>query len=124
MSKLTLFLLLALTNYVINDLKAGNITLQTCNDLNINNVEAIKQDLEEDYCSALRTSGIDNAHCCFFEGSSDTLKGCYEITDDQYENVVRFKKYISDQLGDDEIEIHCSGKFISFSMLAVLALLF
>ena len=42
---------------------------------------------------------------------------------DEYENIVRFKKYLRDGLDDDNIDIKFSSKFVSFSLLAALALL-
>ena len=125
MSKLTLFLLLALTIQVLKaDLKVNNqMILQTCHEITIDGVKpaALIEELEEDYCSSLKTNG-DYTHCCLFEFSSTSA--CYQITDDQYENIGRFKKYLRDQLGDEDLGIECSSRFISFSLLAVLALLF
>ena len=123
MSKLTLFLLLALTIQVFNGVKLGDYTLKECDYVTIDGATSDKliEELEEDYCSFLKTSG-DFTHCCLFEFSNG--QGCYLITDDQYENIGRFKKYIRDQSGDDDIGIECSSRFVSFSLLAVLALLF
>ena len=125
MSKLTLFLLLALTIQVLKaDLKVNDqMTLKTCHEITIDGYQpaALIEELEEDYCSSLKTNG-DYTHCCLFEFSNG--QGCYQITDDQYENIGRFKKYIRDQSGDDDIGIECSSRFVSFSLLAVLALLF
>ena len=125
MSKLTLFLFFALTTYVLNQ-NNKKITdfLENCVDLTIGttNMKNFVEDYEEDYCSVLKTTD-DKTHCCYFE-SKNGINGCYQITDDQYENIVRFKKYLRDQIGDDDIGIQCSSRFISFSLLAVLALLF
>ena len=125
MSKHTLFLLLALTIQVFNDdRKVGEITLKSCEYVTFDGATSDKliEELEEDYCSFLKTSG-DFTHCCLFEFSSGTPQ-CYQITDDQYENIGRFKKYLRDQSGDDDLGIECSSRFVSFSLLAVLALLF
>ena len=125
MSKLTLFLLLSLITFVINQWTIiGNITLQPCGDLSIEGYTPAQliEELEEEYCESLKTTGEDYTHCCYFEFSSNS--GCYQITDDQYENIGRFKKYLRDQADDDDIGIDCSSRFISFSLLAVLALLF
>ena len=123
MSKLTLFLLLALTIHVLNGVKLGDYTLKECDYVTIDGATSDKliEELEEDYCAFLKTTG-DYTHCCLFEFSNG--QGCYQITDDQYENIGRFKKYIRDQSGDDDIGIECSSRFVSFSLLAVLALLF
>ena len=123
MSKHTLFLLLALTIQVFNGVKLGDYTLKECEYVPIDGAtsDQLIEELEEDYCAFLKTSG-DYTHCCLFEFSNG--QGCYQITDDQYENIGRFKKYIRDQSGDDDIGIECSSRFVSFSLLAVLALLF
>ena len=123
MSRLTLFLFLALTTYVLN---ASNIThfVTECQHLKIGglNFGDLLDQYEEDYCSSLKTSG-EFTHSCYFE-SKNGIHGCYQITDDAYENVVRYKKYLRDQIADDDLGIHCSSKFISLSLFAVLALLF
>ena len=123
MSRLTLFLFLALTTYVLNQNAITNYVTE-CQHLSIGGFDYNKliEDYEEDYCSSLKTSG-EFTHCCQFE-SENGIKGCYQITDDQYENIVRFKKYLRDQIGDDDLGINCSSKFISLSLFAVLALLF
>ena len=123
MSKLTFFLLLALTTYVLNN-AIDNLGYEKCPYIEIDGASGtgLINELEEDYCSALKTTG-DYTHCCLFE-SENNIFDCYQITDDQYENIGRFKKYLRDQTGDDDIGIDCSSRFISFSLLAVLALLF
>ena len=123
MSRLTLFLFLALTTYVLN---ASNIThfVTECQHLKIGGLDfsQLLDSYEEDYCSSLQTSP-EFTHCCYFE-SKNGINGCYQITDDAYENIVRYKKYLRDQIADDDLGIHCSSKFISLSLFAVLALLF
>ena len=123
MNKLTLFLLLALTTYVLNTTLA-DLNIKSCTTIDISNTKPpqLISDFEEDYCYSLKTRS-PYTHCCYFEGSTN-IKGCYEITDDQFENIGRFKKFVRDQIEDDNVGIHCSSRFISFSMLAVLALLF
>ena len=123
MSRLTLFLFLALTTYVLNQSNIAKYVTE-CQHLTIGglNYGDLLSNYEEDYCSSLKTSG-EFTHCCYFE-SENGIKGCYQITDDQYENIIRFKKYLRDQIDDDDLGIHCSSRFISLSLFAVLALLF
>ena len=90
--------------------------------VNINKIEDYISEYEEDYCSSRKTNG-NYTHCCLFEDTNGNY-GCRGITDDEYENIVRFKKYLRDQVGDDSIRVDCSSRFISISLLAVLALLF
>ena len=76
--------------------------------------------MDEDVCSLLGTSG-DKIHWYYIEGENIESK-CITINDDEFENIVRFKKYLRDGL-DDDIDIKFSSKFVSFSLLAALALL-
>ena len=119
MNKLSLFLLLALLSFVINKTKYYG----DCTELSIlpSTEAAYFDSLEGDFCASLKTSG-EYTHCCMFEFSNDT-KVCGAITDDQYENIGRFKKYMRDDVQDDDIGIDCSSRFISFSLLVALALL-
>ena len=125
MSKLTLFLLLALTiQFLKAQLNVSNyLILENCTDIPITGAtpQQLLDELEEDYCASLKTTG-DNTHCCYFE--DEGFAGCYQITDDQYENIGRLKKFIRDHTVYEDLGIDCSSRFISFSLLAVLALLF
>ena len=82
----------------------------------------------EEICSIFKTTVDFNdfTHCCFVkETKNDTISSrCVQITDDQYENIKKFKKYIIDENGDDDFEIDCSSKFVALSLFAVLAILF
>ena len=110
----------------------GLLALSCCFDLNsadyqcqtseMNELIAANEDLDEDVCILLGTSG-DKTHCCYIEGET-FLPDCIAINDDEYENIVRFKKFLRDESGDDEIDIDCSSKFLSFSLFVVFALLF
>ena len=125
MSKLTLFLLLALTiQFLKADLKVDdNLTLMSCPNITIDGATPAQLllELEEDYCASLKTTD-DYTHCCYFEDGN--YVDCIQITDDQYENIGRFKKYLRDHTPYEDLGIDCSSRFISFSLLAVLALLF
>ena len=108
----------------------GLLALSCCFDLNSadyqcqtsekNELIAANEEFDEDVCILLGTSG-DKTHCCYIEG--EFISQCIAINDDEYENIVRFKKYLRDGLEDDDIDIKCSSKFVSFSLLAALALL-
>ena len=113
MNKLILFGLLALLFNSIN----GDIA---CTDWE---KYFNKTDLEEDeeICSSLTPSN-GATHCCY-EEENDEVKGCVELTDDEYENIGRYIKYSEDKNNTD-IDIDCSSKFLSLSLFAVAALLF
>ena len=107
----------------------GLLALSCCIDINstdyqcatseMNELIVANEELDEDVCILLGTSG-DKTHCCYIEG--EFISQCIAINDDEYENIVRFKKYLRDGLGDNDINIKCSSKFVSFSLLAALAL--
>ena len=111
MNKFILILLFALSFYTIKGEIYG-----TCDDSTLSTSE-----IDEDYCSLLRVSA-PYTHCCYME--SDKYSECIALSDDQYENIVRFKKYLRDHKDDDDIGIDCSSKYISLSLLAIFALLF
>ena len=108
----------------------GLLTLSYCINLNSTDYQCVTSDIDklataierfdEDVCSLLGTSG-DKTHWCYIEGENIESK-CIEINDDEYENIVRFKKYLRDGLDDDDIDIKCSSKFVSFSLLAAFLL--
>ena len=78
-------------------------------------------DLDEDYCRMFPTP-VNYTHCCYFK--SDVLNECRPITDDQYENIKRYKKYMKQYPDFDNLKIKCSGEFLTYSLFALLALLF
>ena len=84
-------------------------------------------DLDEDHCAMLtpKSSGDteEYTHCCRFEVGDNDNYYCHGVTDDQYENIGRYKKYLEDSTGND-YDIDCSSKFVTFSLFALLALLF
>ena len=110
MNKLLLFGLLALLINSVAPLDCGDwykvVTLD---------------DLDEDHCAML-TPASGYTHCCLFE-IGDKKVGCQGVTDDEYENIGRYKKYLEDRY-DTDYDIDCSSKFVTFSLFALLALLF
>ena len=79
---------------------------------------------EEDICSSLTPTTTGYTHCCYMQ-IDDNEPSCAELTDDQYENIGRFIKYLEDLNGNDpDIDIYCSSQFLSLSLFAVAALLF
>ena len=80
---------------------------------------------DEDYCRMFPTP-VNYTHCCYFKSDTqtDTIEGCQPITDDQYENIKRFKNYMKQNFNYDDFKIKCSGEFLTYSLFALLALLF
>ena len=112
MNKLVLIFLFFISFNFIKGLEYGN-----CNETTYDEAP------DEDYCSMLSLSG-EYTHCCHVSSDDDEAGYCMKLTDDQYENIVRFKKYYRDEQNDDSIGIDCSSKFVSYSLLAVLAFFF
>ena len=118
-------ILLALLSLCINFIN-GKVSIPDqfnidCQETTLKNLMEAAEELDEDVCILLGTSE-DRTHCCYYTDASESK--CIQITDDQYENIVNFKKFLRDESGDDEIDIDCSSKFLSFSLFVVFALLF
>ena len=111
MNKLLLFGLLALLINSVAPLDCGDYE----------KLGIAINDLDEDHCAML-TPPSEKTHCCLFEIGGNKV-GCRGVTDDEYENIGRYKKYLEDSTGND-YDIDCSSKFVTFSLFALLALLF
>ena len=118
-------ILLALLSLCINFIN-GKVSIPAqfnidCQNTTMKYLAEVMDEVDEDLCILLGTSE-DRTHCCYYTDASESK--CIQITDDQYENIVRFKKFLRDESGDDKIDIDCSSKFLSFSLFVVFALLF
>ncbi len=73
-------------------------------------------------CWLRRLSG-DQTHCCYVE--EDTETPCWSLSDDEYENIKKYKDYAENLYAMEEITIDCSAKILTyaFSILAIFALL-
>ena len=124
MNKLILLALLSLCiNFINGKVSIPNQFNIDCQESTLKNLMEAAEELDEDVCILLETSE-DRTHCCYYTDSSSDSGKCIQITDDQYENIVNFKKFLRDESGDSDININCSSKFLSFSLFVVFALLF
>ena len=82
--------------------------------------EAVSGNLDEDICRMYPTE-MDYTHCCYVEMNGNGQ--CRQLKDDEYENVKRYKDFLKSQ-GNTDIKIKCSGEFLTYSLLALLALIF
>ena len=73
----------------------------------------------EDYCRILPTY-MDYTHCCYVE--ADSTNQCRQLTDDQYENIKRYKDTLKRTYSS--VKIECSGESLTYSLFVTLALLF
>ena len=74
---------------------------------------------KEDYCLIFSTEG-DNTHYGYF--ITELGERCKEITDDAYENIKRYKDYLKNTY--TKVKIKCASGYLTFSVFALLALLF
>ena len=124
MNRLILLALLSLCiNFINGKVSIPNQFNIDCQESTLKNLMEAAEELDEDVCILLETSE-DRTHCCYYTDSSSDSGKCIQITDDQYENIVNFKKFLRDESGDSDININCSSKFLSFSLFVVFALLF
>ena len=121
MNKAFLIILVALSIISVNS------EFHRCLDYNfVQNlgVEAEAADTDDlvDYCRVLSTS-TDKTHCCYVkEKIGETEKRyCTEISDDAYENIKRYKKFMKNSR--DKFKIKCGSEYLSYSLLVLLALL-
>ena len=90
---------------------------------------AIKKEDNYEECYYLKLSG-DKTHCCAVEVAEEVYR-CEGLTDDQYENIKRYKDYRRHNKVDDndkydiydDLGIECSSRFLSISLLVLIAFL-
>ena len=75
-------------------------------------------ELDADFCR-IRTTETDYTHCCYVK--MDDEESCKQITDDEFDNIKRYKKYLKND--HEKVKIKCSSQYLSLSFLALLALL-
>ena len=121
MNRLILLALLSLCINLINGISLPAKFNIDCQNSTMKQLAEAMEEVNEELCILLGTSE-DRTHCCYYTDTS--VSKCIQITDDQYENIVRFKKFLRDESGDSDINIDCSSKFLSFSLFVVFALLF
>ena len=59
-------------------------------------------------------------HCCLFIFDNGTSY-CYGLTDDQYEHIKNFKKYLNEFGGESEEidKIKCGSNYLSYSLFII-----
>ena len=96
MKKAFLIILVALTFIAVNS------EFHLCSDYSFSNL-GDDTDLKEDYCRVLSTS-TDKTHCCYLR--IDNAESCKEISDDAYENIKRYKKFLKNSGSNVKIKLH------------------
>jgi len=113
MNKAFFIILVALTIIAVKS------EFDLCQDFSFDKLGTTDTDYLADYCRVLSTS-VDKTHCCYVE--DDNGQSCQEISDDAYENIKRYKKFKKNT--SSHFKIKCSSEYLSYSLLALLALLF
>ena len=82
--------------------------------------------VDEDVCRRLRVE-TDYTHCCYIK----QLNTCWQLTDDEYENIKRFKDYAKNHIGEfgvstqewnGKLTIKCSANILSSSLFILFSL--
>ena len=85
-----------------------------------------EQNIDEDVCRRLKVQE-DYTHCCYIK----QLKRCWQLTDDEYENIKRFKDYAKNHITqfqsdvtefNGKLTIKCSANILSSSLLILFSL--
>ena len=83
-------------------------------------------DVDEDVCRRLKVEK-DYTHCCYIK----QLNKCWQLTDDEYENIKRFKDYAKHHIDQFEesndgfngkLTIKCSANILSSSLFILFSL--
>ena len=85
-----------------------------------------ESDVDEDVCRRLKVEQ-DYTHCCYIK----QLNKCWQLTDDEYENIKRFKDYAKNHITqfpggvtefNGKLTIKCSANILSSSLLILFSL--
>ena len=115
MNKVFLLLLSALLIIKINSETRETL----CNDYS-------EEQINEDVCRRLKVEE-DYTHCCYIK----QLNKCWQLTDDEYENIKRFKDYAKNHINQFEsdatdwngkLTIKCSANILSSSLFILFSL--
>ena len=71
----------------------------------------------EDDC-IYRPTQVDSTHCCYVP--EDNENTCWELTDDEYENIKRFKSFSKQYYEMDKLSIKCSNQTLTISLLCLI----
>ena len=89
---------------------------------------AIEDDDKVSACRAAYTlSNTGATHCCLFT-FENSINQCGGVTDDQYEHIKEYKKYLNNFVYSDLVvkKIKCGSHYLTYSLFAItiLALIF
>ena len=67
-----------------------------------------------------RSTNTDATHCCYVPDDDEVT--CWELTDDEYDNIKRFKDFSKQLYSMDSLSIKCSNQALTFSLLCLISL--
>ena len=76
-------------------------------------------DVSTDICRRLQVEP-DATHCCFVPDDNET--SCWQLTDDEYENIKRFKSFAKQYYNMPKLRIKCSSNILSSSLFILFSL--
>ena len=71
----------------------------------------------EDDCRFYPTN-MNYTHCCYVPEDDETP--CWELSDDEYENIKRFKSFSKQYYEMDKLSIKCSNQTLTISLLCLI----
>ena len=83
--------------------------------------EQVTQASEDDDCR-IHPTQQNSTHCCYVPDDAETP--CWELTDDEYENIKKFKSFAKQYYGDmPDLSIKCSNQALTISLLSLILLI-
>lgn len=73
-----------------------------------------------DLCRRLQVES-DATHCCFVPDDNERAR-CWQLTDDEYENIKRFKSFAKQYYNMPKLRIKCSSNILSSSLFILFSL--
>ena len=98
-----------------------NSEFDLCTSVSSSSLDSIEDDDDRGEFCRIHSTNQDFTHCCYLE--ADNLDSqCIEINDDAYENIKKYKDFLKNTYSG--VKIKCSSEFLTYSLFALLALLF
>ena len=76
-------------------------------------------DASTDICRRLQVEQ-NYTHCCYVPDDNET--NCWQLTDDEYENIKRFKSFAKQYYNMPKLRIKCSSNILSSSLFILFSL--
>ena len=73
---------------------------------------------DEDDCR-VRPTEMDFTHCCYVPEDDEVT--CWQLSDDEYENIKKFKSAAKQNYSMTELTIKCSNQALTISLLCLIS---